>query len=60
MGVKPLVIEAGAALDGSSRVWYRFACQRCPIKGEYLATISSAERAGYAHQREHGQVVGRA
>lgn len=53
----PIVVEAGAALDASGRVVYRWACSRCGKHGEWRRWLSDAERDGYAHRREHQEAV---
>lgn len=54
--MKPFLVEAGAPIDASGLVVYRFVCRKCPLHGAWTKWLSDAERGGDEHLRcDHGE-----
>ena len=50
---RPVVIEAGTAVDGSARIGFRFVCAAGSIQGAWHASLNDAELSAVRHNRMH-------
>lgn len=50
--MKTIVVEAGAPIDASGTVCFRWTCPKCGRAGEWMSSLNKAEREAAAHNRE--------